>query len=56
MISFTSDFEIALHTVFYNVFKSLCQNVKHIGCLYHFLSNIEKHLKKCGFGSKVNIF
>ena len=53
MLSFISDFEVALYTSFFNVFKTLCPNVKYIGCLYHYLSNIEKHLKKYGFGSNL---
>ena len=52
LVSVTSDFEIALYTAFLDVFKTICQNIKHIGCFYHYLANIEKNLKKYGFGKK----
>ena len=52
LVSVTSDFEIALYTAFLDVFKSICPNIKHIGCFYHYLANIEKNLKKYGFGKQ----
>ena len=37
LLTFTSDFEKALYTGFYDVFKNLCPNIKHIGCLFHYM-------------------
>ena len=39
--SITIDFEIAF-TSFIDLFKTKCQNIKHMDCYYHFLANIEK--------------
>ena len=52
LVSITRDFEIALYTAFLDVFKTICPNIKHIGCFYHNLANIEKNLKKYGYSKK----
>ena len=49
-ISFTSDFEYSLYSSFNDVFKSICPNIRHIGCLYHYMANIEKKLRHYGYG------
>ena len=52
--SYTSDFENALYSAFYDVFKSIRPNLKHIGCFYHYMNNIEKKLRAIGYGEKKN--
>ena len=52
--TFTSDFENALYTSFYDVFKILRPNLKHIGCFYHYMHNIENKLRAIGYGEKKN--
>ena len=52
--TFTSDFETALYSSFYDTFKTECPNLKHIGCFYHYMYNIEKKLRAIGYGEKKN--
>ena len=49
--TFTTDFEIALYNSFDKVFNS-DNNIRHIGCYFHYLQNIRKYLQKNGFTTK----
>ena len=49
IITYTTDYEISLYKAFYDVFFSECENLNNIGCYYHYLSNIEKNLRKYSF-------
>ena len=51
--TFTTDFEIALFKAFNEVFNEGNQ-IKHIGCYFHYLQNIRKYLQKNGLTTKKN--
>ena len=52
--TFTTDFEIALFKAFNEVFNE-GNEIKHIGCYFHYLQNIRKYLQKNGLTAKKNI-
>ena len=52
--TFTTDFEIALFKAFNEVFNEE-NEIKHIGCYFHYLQNIRKYLQKNGLTAKKNI-
>ena len=49
--TFTTDFEIGLYNLFDKVFNS-GNDIRHIGCYFHYLQNIRKYLQKNGFTTK----
>ena len=53
MKTFTSDFEIGLYMAFTAVFNKY-NNLRHIGCYFHFLQNIRKFLQKNNFTTLKN--
>ena len=52
--TFTTDYEIALFKAFNELFNERNQ-IKHIGCYFHYLQNIRKYLQKNGLTAKKNI-
>ena len=53
MKTFTSDFEIGLYMAFQTVFNK-DNNLRHIGCYFHFLQNIRKFSQKNNFTTLKN--
>jgi len=49
---FTSDFKKALNTSIKVEFINLCPNIRHIGCMHHYMTNIEKQIRLYGYGGK----
>ena len=52
MKTITSDFELALYSVFKDIFINEIPDLEHIGCYYHYIYNIRKNLIKLGYGTK----
>ena len=46
--TFTTDFEVALYTTFNDVFSTEIKDLQRIGCFYHYIFNIIKHLNSLG--------
>ena len=49
----TTDFEFSLYTSFFGNFNNI-PDIKHNGCLFHYLKNIRKFLIKNGYTKKIN--
>lgn len=45
----TTDFEIALYKAFLDIFNKEAIILRHIGCYFHYMYNINKNLGKYGF-------